>query len=210
MVDVTYNVSVIEACDPNPAVVLVSLTSSEADDAPGAGDGMTTDDIQGASTGSDDRSAQLRAERNGLSSTGRTYVATYQATDSSGHTTTASTNAVAPHDLASVVEPIALNVNGKTATTVTWPLVNGAVSYDVIRGNLASLRVQGSNTDLGPVTCIELDSIDGSTVGHEDAAVPAPGQVFFYAVQFFDGEQKSSYGSESAGRARVVNGGNCP
>jgi len=209
MVDVTYTVTPTDACDPNPAVVLVSLISSEPDDMPGGGDGITTEDIQGATTGTDDRSVQLRAERNGLAA-GRTYTALYRVTDSSGNQTSASEDDVAPHDLGSVVEPIALKVNGKTATTVTWPLVNGAVSYDVIRGNLAALRVQGSNVDLGPVSCIEQNSIDGTTIGHEDAAVPAPGQVFFYAVQFFDGEQDSSYGSESAGRARVVNNGNCP
>jgi hypothetical protein len=209
MVDVTYTVTATDICDPHPAVVLVSLTSSEPDDMNGGGDGQTTEDIQGASTGSDDRSVQLRAERNGLAA-GRTYVATYRATDSSGHATTASTDSIAPHDLGNVVEPIALTVNGKTATTVTWPLVGGAVSYDVIRGDLAALRAQGSNVDLGEVTCIELDSVDGSTIGHEDAAVPAAGQVFFYAVQFFDGEQNSSYGSVSAGRARVVTRGDCP
>ena len=42
------------------------------------------------------------------------------------------------------------------------------------------------------------------------AAIPAAGKAFFYAVQFFDSIQNSSYGSEDVGRARVVNGGDCP
>jgi len=209
MVDVTYDVVATDACDPNPAVVLVTVSSSEPDDAPGGGDGQTTGDIQDAGTGTDDRVVQLRAERDG-NALGRTYVATYRATDSSGNTTSTSSSVQAPHDLANVVEPISLRVEGKTATKVTWPAVFGAESYDVVRGNLSELRINGSNVELGRVTCIESGSIDTTTLGHEDTAVPAPGQVFFYAVQFYDGVAKSSYGSVSAGRAAVVTGGNCP
>jgi len=209
MVDVTYEVTAVDVCDPTPSVVLVSLVSSEPDDMAGSGDGQTTNDIQGAAFGTDDRAVQLRAERDGHA-TGRTYTAVYRVTDDSGNTTTAPASNLAPHDLGNVVEPLALSVNGKTATRVTWPLVNGAVSYDVVRGDLGALRIQGSNIDLGQVTCIETDSIDGTTTGHEDTAIPAPGHAFFYAVQFFDGVADSSYGSESAGRARVVQSGNCP
>jgi hypothetical protein len=209
MVDVNYNVVAIDACDPNPTVKLVSVTSSEPDDAPGGGDGQTTGDIQGAGTGTDDRQVQLRAERDG-NTTGRTYVATYSATDSSGNTTSTSSSVQAPHDLGNVVEPISLRIDGKTATIVTWPVVFGAESYDVVRGNLSELRINGSNVDFGRVTCIENGSIDATTQGHEDTAIPAPGQAFFYAVQFYDGVADSSYGSESSGRASVVPSGTCP
>jgi hypothetical protein len=190
-------------------VTLVSVTSSEPDDAVGGGDGQTTGDIQGAGTGTDDRQVQLRAERDGHG-TGRTYVATYRATDSSGNGTSTSSSVQAPHDLGNVVEPITLQVAGKTGTQVTWPAVAGAESYDVIRGNLSELRVNGSNVELGRVTCIENGSIDTTTLGHEDTLIPAPGQAFFYAVQFFDGVADSSYGSDSVGRASVVTSGNCP
>ena len=117
-----------------------------------------------------------------------------------------------PHDLGSVVEPLNLTLNGKQSTVVSWGGVTGAVHYDVVRGNLAELRISGSDVDLGRVNCIEQGSLDTTTVGHEDTAVPAPGQVFFYAVQFNDGIQDSSYGSESVGRARVIKNGNgdCP
>ncbi len=209
MVDVTYDVVATDACYPNLSVVLVSVTSNEPDDAQGGGDGHTTDDIQGAGTGTDDRLVQLRAEREGRG-VGRTYTAMYMVTDGSGNSTSASAGVQVPHDLGNVVEPIVLRVDGKTATTVTWPAVNGAESYDVIRGNLAALRIDGSDVLLGQVTCIENGSIDATTSGHEDTANPAPGQAFFYAVQFFDGVADSSFGSESAGRARIVQSGNCP
>jgi hypothetical protein len=97
-----------------------------------------------------------------------------------------------------------------TATRIAWAPVPGALSYDVIRGDLDALRIEGSSVNLGSVTCIEHGSLDTDTTGDEDTAIPAPGKVFFYAVQFFDGIQNSSYGSESVGRARVVSGGDCP
>ena len=81
---------------------------------------------------------------------------------------------------------------------------------DVVRGDLASLRIDGSNVDLGTVNCIERESLDTNTSGNADTAMPQPGQVFFYAVQFYDGIQDSSYGSEDVGRARVVARGDCP
>ena len=73
--------------DPNPAVELVSVTSSEPDDGPG--DGHTTGDIRGAHIGTDDRSFQLRAERSG-SGPGRAYTVIYRATDASGNAAIAS------------------------------------------------------------------------------------------------------------------------
>ena len=82
----------------------------------------------------------------------------------------------------------------------------------MIRGNLNELRISGSDVDLGHVTCIAHGITATTTTGYADTTTPAPGQVFFYAVQFFDGVQDSSYGSESVGRARVIapGNGNCP
>ena len=104
------------------------------------------------------------------------------------------------------------HLDGKQSTVVNWGVVAGAVHYDVVRGNLAELRLSGQDVDLGRVTCIERESLDTNTSGSADTAIPAPGQAYFYAVQFFDGLQDSSYGSESVGRARIIkNGnGNCP
>jgi len=209
MANVDVVVTAVDACDPSPAVVLASVVSSEPDDASGNGDGQTTDDIQGVTAGTDDRQVQLRAERAG-SGPGRAYTLTYQVTDASGNSTTASGQTLVGLSLADVVEPINLTMSGGAATRVSWGAVQGALHYDVIRGDLEDVRIQGSNVNLGRVSCIVHDSNDTNTQGSEDSAVPAPGQVFFYAVQFFDGIQESSYGSESVGRARVVSSGDCP
>jgi hypothetical protein len=93
--DVEVTVLVQDACDPDPAVVLTSLTSSEPDN--GTGDGDTVGDIQGADIGTDDRNVRLRAERAGTGS-GRTYAAIYTATDASGNNTPAMTEVAVPHD----------------------------------------------------------------------------------------------------------------
>ncbi|HEX6853534.1 MAG TPA: S8 family serine peptidase [Candidatus Polarisedimenticolaceae bacterium] len=212
MATATTTVTATDVCDPSPVVLLVGTSSSEPDDAQGGGDGFTTNDIQGADTGTPDFEIQLRAERQGAGD-GRIYTITYQAVDGSGNgSATAATEVDVPHSLGDVVEPIHLTLDGKSATVANWGVVTGAQHYDVIRGNLSELRISGSDVDLGRVTCIEQQSIDTSTAGNGDTAIPAPGQAFFYAVQFFDGVQDSSYGSESVGRARVIkNGnGNCP
>jgi cysteine-rich repeat protein len=208
MTAVGATVTVVDACDPEPSIVLAAARSSEPDDAPGGGDGHTTDDIQGAATGTADFEILLRAEREGAGS-GRTYTLTYQVTDSAGNVATSSAEVLVPHAMSDVVEPLSLVLSGATATRLEWGEVLGALDYDVIRGDLAALRIAGSNVELGTVACIERDSLDANTTGNEDTDLPAPGQVFFYAVQFYDGVQESSYGSESVGRARVVSGGGC-
>jgi len=84
-----------DACDPDPAVILTSLTSSEPDN--GMGDGDTAGDIQEANIGTDDRSFMLRAERSGTGS-GRTYSAIYNVTDASDNSTNGLAEIVVPHD----------------------------------------------------------------------------------------------------------------
>jgi hypothetical protein len=77
-----------DVCDPDPGVTLVSVTSSEPDDAPGLGDGATTGDIAGADPGTADRDLSLRAERSVIGR-GRIYRLTYRAADASGNATRA-------------------------------------------------------------------------------------------------------------------------
>jgi hypothetical protein len=190
------------------SIVLVSATSSDPDDAPGGGDGATTNDIQGAATGTADFDVQLRAER-ASEGAGRTYTLTYTATDDSRNSTTGHVDVFVPHSMANMVEPLTVNLSRGAVTRVEWDEVPGAVNYDVVRGDLSALRVMGSDVNLGTVTCIESDSTDTTTAGREDSVVPAPGKAFFYLIQFNDGLQDSSYGSMSVGRARVVSGGNC-
>jgi hypothetical protein len=84
-----------DACDPDPDVVLTSLVSNEPDN--DTGDGNTVDDVQEADLGTDDRGFLLRSERKGAGS-GRSYTATYTATDDSGNLTNAVAQVLVPHD----------------------------------------------------------------------------------------------------------------
>src|SRR5439155_7665508 len=98
-----------DACDPAAAVVLTSAISSEPDDAPGSGDGSTTDDIQDALVGSADTAVLLRAERSG-DGPGRIYALTYTATDVSGNSGSALGLVNVPHDLGTGPEPVSLGL----------------------------------------------------------------------------------------------------
>jgi len=86
-----------DVCDPDPAVTLVSVTSSDPDDAPGLGDGATTGDIDGADPGTADRDLSLRAERS-VAGRGRIYRLTYRAADGSGNATRAFAVVTVPID----------------------------------------------------------------------------------------------------------------
>jgi hypothetical protein len=88
LVDIDAHVRVGDLCG-KPARTLISIVSSEPDDAIGPEDGRTTGDIRGATFGSADFHFKLRAERDRRSS-GRTYTVTYRATDSSGNAADAS------------------------------------------------------------------------------------------------------------------------
>jgi len=92
LVQVTATVVASDSCDPNPAVVLLSITSNEPDD--GLGDGDQPNDIQAVGGGAipfgtDVQSFLLRAGRSGMG-TGRIYTVTYMARDASGNQSLAS------------------------------------------------------------------------------------------------------------------------
>jgi hypothetical protein len=92
-VDVTGN------CGPL-VVTLVSVTSSEPDDANGNGDGNTVNDVQGVGTGVaaiDDYSFSVRAER-AAGGSGRTYTATYRVTDAAGNWVEGTATVFVPHN----------------------------------------------------------------------------------------------------------------
>jgi hypothetical protein len=86
--------TVSDVCDPSPTVQLVSIVSNEPDN--GLGDGDHPNDVQGAAFGTDDRTFQLRAERQG-GGEGREYSITYQASDASSNTTTRQAVVAVPH-----------------------------------------------------------------------------------------------------------------
>jgi hypothetical protein len=83
-----------DACG-DVSVALVSAASSEADDAPGAGDGATSGDIADAAIGTPDRTVRLRAERDDRGP-GRTYTLIYRATDAAGNSAVARTTVQVP------------------------------------------------------------------------------------------------------------------
>jgi hypothetical protein len=209
MYAVHSGILVLEACDPSPRVVLQSVVSSEPDDASGGGDGSTTNDIQDASLGTPDFDILLRAERQG-SGAGRTYTIEYQATDASGNVGVGADMVRVPHDQEGIEEPISLQVNVPGSTVVNWEPVYWARHFDVIRGSVDQLRVDGSNFDLGPVICLVTNVVTNETVGAEDTAIPEPGKAFFYLIQFYDGTRESSYGEVSAPKARVMGAGSQP
>jgi predicted extracellular nuclease len=77
--------------DEEPEVRVLSATSNEPDDAPGGGDGNTTNDIVVV----DEDTFQVRAERDENRS-GRVYTITYEVTDSCGNSSTASATVGVP------------------------------------------------------------------------------------------------------------------
>ncbi len=91
LVTVNITIQASDLVDPAPDVTLLSATSSEPDSGTGGGD------VPGDIVIIDDQTLQLRAERSGQGS-GRDYVITYQATDASGNSTTASATVHVPHD----------------------------------------------------------------------------------------------------------------
>jgi hypothetical protein len=95
MADIIATVEATDNCDPDPAVTLVSITSSEPDN--NGGDGDTDGDIQGAAFGTEDYEFQLRSERSGKR-LGRIYTIVYRATDFSGNSTDATVHVRVPHN----------------------------------------------------------------------------------------------------------------
>ena len=207
MVDVGASVVATDACGAS-SVTLASVTSNEPDDAPGGGDGNTTDDIQGAQIGTANFDLLLRAERDG-SREGRAYQVTYIATDSSGNQASTSSIVFVPHDQGAGAEPLLVSTEDSTAgTLLRWDPVPSAFSYKVIRGTVSSLREAGDFINLGMVACIQPASMATSTQGQEDAEIPPVGEAFFYLVAYNDGRD-IGYGSATATKPRVTTGGGC-
>jgi hypothetical protein len=195
MVPVTATVSAADACGA-VSVSLVSVTSSEPDDAPGGADGNTSNDVQGVTAGTPDLQFLLRAERVS-GGPGRTYTAVYQAQDGAQHTTQVGATASVTHDKNGITDPLTLLVNeGPTGTWLAWSSVPEALSYGVIRGDLELLRSMGQNAPSGAPACLASGLTRTDTTGFEDPASPGPGQAFFYLVEYDDG-RASGFGTQS-------------
>jgi sugar lactone lactonase YvrE len=206
---------VVDACDPAPAVTLLSAGSSEPDDAAGEGDGQTTGDVQAPVPGPAPAAIGLRAERSGAGG-GRVYEVRAQVSDASGNTTPAATSIVVPHDQGQSPEPLILRLQrlagGGAGVWISWTGLAEAEGYDVIAGDLAAWRADGGLLRLGSVRVLAR-GITLTTV-QEPAIAPAPavGHAFFYLVQQRVAGAGAGYGTVSAARPRVPDSclGGCP
>ena len=105
-----------------------------------------------------------------------------------------------------------LRVGKSAPTLVSWDPAPKPVRYDVIRGDLASLRLgAGGTVDLGAVACIEDDSPDTTTSGFEDVLQPSSGEVLFYLNRGTQGlaDGPGSWGQGSGVSERAAGAGTC-
>jgi len=191
---------VTDVCDPAAGAVLASATSSEPDDAPDAGDGNTSGDIQAALDGTTANAPQLRAERS-ADGPGRTYTLRYQTRDASGNTTSALGVVTVPHDLGTGPEPLLMNLEPDGTSGMAhlyWNEVPGALKYDVIQGNLDQATAHSGTLWLGPVHVLASGVAATSYREGSTGAVPATGKAFFYLVQYWDAQAPSGWGTETA------------
>jgi hypothetical protein len=194
--------------------VLLDATSSEPNDAPGPGDGATLIDVSGIDRLTPDSEVLLRAERSGTG-TGRTYSLVYRALDGSGNAVVGTASVQVPHDVGGLVEPMTLlleqmSVEGKAK--ITWPAVAGALTYDVIVGDLSAVRQLGDAVSLGLVRVLARGT-DRMHVQEDPVfLVPPPGQAFIYLAQPRNDNGGAGYGTESVPWPRIPDScdGGCP
>ena len=64
--------------------------------------------------------------------------------------------------------PVLSISSGPAPTHVSWHVEAGPVRYDVSRGDVANLSINGSSVNLGTVVCVKNDSPVNSTEGSDD------------------------------------------
>jgi hypothetical protein len=206
MVPVALGWTAQDQCDGTAAVTLVSVTSSEPDDATGNDDGATTGDVQGAEIGAPDTEVLLRTERNGRGP-GRIYTLTYQAVDRSGHATPGLATVTVPHDEGQGPEPLLMRVEpvtgGSGGVHLYWPTVNGASAYDVISGSLNSWHVENGVLNIGAVRVLGMGVTTTSLNETGTEPVPAVGEGIFYLIQQRTATGAAGYGTETGPWPRV-------
>ena len=213
LVPIHVTFQAVDRCDPSAAVRLVSATSSEPDDAPGDGDGRTRDDISGADVGTSDTEVFLRAERS-AGGNGRTYELIYAATDASGNQASAVSLTSVPSNLGVGPDPVLLRPDVSAVpgmATFFWNPVSEALGYDVIFGDVANLRFDG-DISLGPVSVPARLTTSARWTEASGGPHPAPGQAFFFLVQYRDEHGASGFGSEPLPLPRLPASctGGCP
>ncbi|HYV19599.1 MAG TPA: FG-GAP-like repeat-containing protein [Verrucomicrobiae bacterium] len=206
-----------DVCDnAGVRVELLSVTSSEPDDAGGTADGTTTTDIQGATLGAADASVLLRAEREGKGP-GRVYELRYRAIDAAGNATTAIGVVTVPHDQGQGPEPLLMRLEpvaaGVTAQRLYWPALKEATGYDVIRGTLSRVRRESGVTNLGAVAVVARNTALTTVSEPMTTSNPPVGEAFFYLVQERTADRGGTgWGSEPAPWPREPGScdGGCP
>ena len=105
-----------------------------------------------------------------------------------------------------------IRVGRDSPTIVEWDTDARWRRYDVVRGDVANLAASGGQVDLGPVVCLEDESIDADTGGFGDPVDPAPGQVFFFLRRGVRGstDPGGGYGQGTGGLERTAASGDCP
>jgi hypothetical protein len=203
LVPVRVGMQVADLCDPWVTASLVSIQSSEPDDAPGDGDGRTIGDIEDADIGSRDGEVFLRAERSG-GGPGRIYELTYAATDASGNKVSAIAVVSVPHDEPFGPEPLSLRLEpaGSWGTArLFWNAVVAARSYDIISGDVSNFRVETNRISLGSVSVLARMTMATWLVEVDDASgsgkAPPVGHASFYLVQYRDDHGACGFGTES-------------
>jgi len=178
------------------------VTSSEPDDAPGGGDGSTTDDIGGVSPGTLDTQFSLRAER-ATTGPGRVYTVSYRLADASGHQAVVNGTVDAPHDNAGVTDPISLRVSIEADgdALIEWNAVAGVSHYDVVAGFLPALVNLDPAAAEPPSACI-ADQVPPDTTSFRFGRDLEPGTAFFFLVDYVSyagaTNGRSGYGSDSS------------
>jgi hypothetical protein len=203
-----------DACDPAPAVTLLSAGSSEPDDAAGFEDGDTIGDVAGAQAGTPDASLMLRAERS-RSGGGRAYTLSYRAVDASGNGVTSSGTVSVPLASGPDPEPLIARVQpGVSPGTVRldWDAVPGATGYDVIAADRAAVSVVNHVLALGPVQVLARATTSLFVVEAAGTAAPPVGGVHLYFVQSRTAAGGVGYGTETAPWPRIPTScaGGCP
>ena len=100
-----------------------------------------------------------------------------------------------------------LAVSGSaTRTELAWNPVLQADSFDLVRGDVGHLRMNGGTVDLGPVTCL-AQRVSLPSVSDRD--IPQPGQAFFYVTRYRRGGTLSEYGWASTDEPRRAGNGDC-
>jgi hypothetical protein len=215
LVPVHLRLAALDRCDPSPRALLVSVTSSEPDDAAGNGDGATVNDVQDLDPGAADTDILLRSERDGKGP-GRVYTLTYRAVDAAGNQAPGLTTVTVPRDQGHGPEPLLMQLApmapGSTTVRIVWPTVSDATGYNVISGSLSALHVEDGVLNLGAVRVLARGTQDTTVDETTPAANPQVGQGFFYLIEQVTSEGAVGYGTESAPWPRVPGScdGGCP